>query len=745
MISLVAGRPRLSLDGDWRYRLEGDEPGESLGYPDPGLDTSSWGTMRLPTNWYLTQVGDFFGTIWFRRTFEVPAELRGQRLSLRFGAVDYLADVWLNGTYLGSHEGMFNPFEFDVTDVVDLEGENVVAVKDAAPRDPTEYVQVDFSDNPLSTPYRTHQAKAIEQIKGHMIDAMHRPGAQTSFRSDGNSGGIWDSVELLARPAISVDHVKVFTKIGVKKDWLGDKTDKPDGTALVSVDVTVHNTTRAVVQADLRLHVGPRTFDGPGVERTRRVALQPGRTTHKIVVTVPEARLWWTWDRGRPDLYTATVGVGNDAVEQSFGIKEVVHDEVTGQWYVNGERLFLRGMRYISSLWMSEANEAMWAEDLAKMLDMQINAIRIGSHVEKDGFYTMCDEMGFLVWQVFPLHYCVSDSDSLIERASDMIRDMGLMLCNHACIGMWSVFKEPEVYLLPDKPNNYHRLCPVLKETLGTVDPTRWIHLGDYREGVYNLMIGYCWDGDTHLDEIEFPPNIVEFGAGSIPVRETLETFIPPDKLWPPDWDTWEYHGGFYNLAFNFAKVEMKDTLEEFIDAYQAYEALVVKEQIEYLRQRKWRPIASMYLYYWSDPCPIMGSGLLDYYRRPYKVYDAMDAVYGPVLVSLERNTKPYVIGREKVYERGDSFAATVWVTNDHHHELEQARVSWKIVQVETGRTVTEHGLTATFAADSAEEADRIAWLIPASAAPGAYRVEMEIVSTEGELLSANATDVTVR
>ena len=62
---------------------------------------------------------------------------------------------------------------------------------------------------------------------------------------------------------------------------------------------------------------------------------------------------------------------------------------------------------------------------------------------------------------------------------------------------MWSVFKEPEVYLLPDKPNNYHRLCPILKETLGTVDPVRWIHLGDYREGVYNLMIGYCWDGDT--------------------------------------------------------------------------------------------------------------------------------------------------------------------------------------------------------------------------------------------------------
>lgn len=745
MISLHEGRRRHSLNGDWRYALEGDEPGEALGYPDPALDTSSWGTMRLPANWYLTEVGDFFGTVWFRRDFTVPAELHGLRLSLRFGAVDYYADVWLNGTYLGSHEGMFNPFEFEVTDVLDLDGTNVVVVKDGAPRDPTEYVQVDFSDNPLSAPYRTHQARAIEQIKGHMIDAMHRPGAQTSFRSDGNSGGIGDSVDLIARPSVYVDHVKVFTRIGVKKDWLGDKLDKPDGTALVAVDVTVHNTTGAVVETELRLGVAPRTFEGPGAERSRRVALQPGRTTHKIVVTIPEARLWWTWDRGRPDLYTATVGVGDDAIEQPFGIKEVVHDEATGQWFLNGERLFLRGMRYISSLWMSEANEAMWAEDLAQMLDMQINSIRIGSHVEKDGFYTMCDEMGFLVWQVFPLHYCVSDSDSLIERASDQIRDMGLMLCNHASIGMWSVFKEPEVYLLPDKPNNYHRLCPILKETLGTVDPTRWIHLGDYREGVYNLMIGYCWDGDTHLDELDLPPNIVEFGAGSIPVRETLETFIPADKLWPPDWDTWEYHGGFYNLAFNFAKVQMTDTLDEFIDAYQAYEALVVKEQIEYLRQRKYRPIAAMYLYYWSDPCPIMGSGLLDYYRRPYQVYDAMKNVYTQVLVSLERDVKPYIIGREKAYDRETTFTGTVWVTNDFPHAIDDARVSWRIEDLETGEVVLENGLTATLSEDSLLEGDRIRWTIPTSARPGAYRVAMEVLDADGEVLSTNSTKITVR
>ena len=745
MISLHQGRERRSLDGTWAYAIDPDASGEVLGWHERGLDTSSWREMQLPTNWYLTEVGDHFGTIWFRRSFRVPQELRDQRLFLRFGGVDYVADVWLNGDYLGSHEGMFAPFEFDVTDMVDPDGENVVVVKDAAPRDPTAYIEVGQPENPLSPPFKTHQAEAISQIKGHMIDAMHRPGSMTSFRSDGNTGGIWDSVELIARPTVHVEYVKVFTKIGVKKDWLGDKLDKADGTALVAVDVTVNNATDRAVRTQLRLKVEPRTFEGAPTARTRPVVVQPGRTTHKIVLTVPDARLWWTWDRGTPDLYTATVGVGDDALEQPFGIKEVVHDDATGQWFLNGERIYLRGMRYISSQWMSEARAEDWADDLSQMRDMEINAIRIGSHVEKDGFYTMCDELGFLVWQVFPLHYCVSDSDDLIERASDMIRDMGMMLCNHASIGMWSVFKEPEVYLLPDKPNNYHRLCPILKETLGTVDPTRWIHLGDYREGVYNLMIGYCWDGDTHMDEVDLPPNIVEIGAGSIPVRESLERFIPADKLWPPDWDTWEYNGFFYNLSFGFAKVEMQDTLEEFIDAYQTYEALVVKEQIEYLRQRKYRPIASTFHYYWRDPCPIMGSGLLDYYRRKYQVYDAFAAVYGRVLVSLERDEKPYIIARPKIHDRGSTFSARVWVTSDLTEPIEGAQVSWRITRDGSGDVLAKHDLTSDVAPDGAEVVDEITWTIPSDTEPGQHRIEMELVARDGRVLSSNHTDIVVR
>lgn len=746
MISLHEGRMKHSLNGIWKYRAEENEPGEHLGYYKKDADFSDWKEMRIPNNWYLTELGDFFGNVWFQTGFRVPEAFRGKKLFLRFGAVDYYADVWLNGQYLGFHEGMFNPFEFEITDLVDWQGENVLVVKDGAPRPDTDYIQADFSASPLSPPYKKHQARAINLIKGHMIDAMHKPGAMTSFRGDGNTGGIWGDVELIARPEVYVDYVKIYSKIGIKKDWLGDQLDKPDGTALVAADITVRNTTGKTIRTDLKMTIVPCNFEEDlELTRTREVVLQPGSNTFKLVLTVPNARLWWTWDLGYPSLYTAVVSVMDDTVKQNFGIKEVVHDEETGHWYLNGRKVFLRGMRYITSQWLSQGNREMWLKDLNRMKEMEINSIRIGSHVEPDGFYTLCDEMGFLVWQVFPLHYCVSDSDDFIERASEMIRDMGYMLCNHACIGMWSVFKEPEIYLLPDKPNNYHRLCQILKETLGTVDPVRWIHLGDYREGVQNLMIGCCADGDTDLSKKKIEPNIVEFGAQSIPVLESLKSFIPEDKLWPPHWDTWEYYGFFYDLAFGFAKIQMTDTLEEFIENYQSYEALVVKEQVEFLRQRKYRPVGSMYLYYWRDPCPIMGSGLFDYYGRAYKVYESLKQVYSRVLISLERKATPYIIGREKFYDRPSTFAATVWVTNDYPHPIENASISWRIVERGAGRVVMENRFAARLAEDSVKDVDHIVWPIPADAPTGAYRIEMQVTDESGKPLSVNFTDITVR
>lgn len=741
MIMIHEGRKAIDLSGTWKYRYETEKTGgistEDF-YAGERNAEDGWKEIAVPNNWYLTEIGDYFGTIWFQCEFETPEFTKEEHVWLRFGAVDYTADVWLNDIYLGCHEGIFNPFEFDITNFLKKEGSNRLFVRDSAPRDETEYINSGLDKNtPLSEPYQRHQAKAITQVKGHMIDAMHRPGAMTSFRQDGNSAGIWDKVELIIRPEKFIEYCKISTRLVQKKDWLGDGQDKDTGSAMVSLDITLNNMTSATVTGCLRGDIIPDNFEGGVASRSsRNVVIPPGRSTVKMVITVEEAKLWWTWDHGYPHLYNLVLGWQEDTVKIRFGIKEIVQDDA-GQWYLNNKRIFLRGMRYISSLWMSEAGEEMWKPDFEKMIRMNINSIRIGSHMEKDGLYSLCDELGLLMWQVFPLHYCVSDDDDMISRASDMIRDMGMMLTNHACMGMWSVYKEPEIYQLPDKPNNYFRLCQVLKETLKTVDPVRWVHLGDYREGVMNIMIGCCSDGDTDVDDLIIPPNIVEFGSQSIPCLETLRTFIPEDKLWPPHWDTWEYWGLFYSNTFEFAKVELGNSLEEFIENTQEYEAVSVKEQIEFLRMKKYDPVSSMYLYYWSDACPMIGSGLLDYYRRPYKVYDYMQKVYTPVLVCAQPCIHPYKLGREKIFHVGMSYTARVWAINDNYESIPDVLLQWKVTDCETDEILCRNSFRLELLADSAEIPDHIVLPLSEELSGHRCRVDMKI-SSGNEILSEN-------
>lgn len=735
----------MDLSGPWRYFIDKDEAGEAKRYFEKEYDHSDWKEISVPNNWYLTEIGDYFGVIWHKTEFDAPDSMSGRRNYLRFNGVDYYASVWLNGVYVGFHEGGFTPFELDVTAALNCGARNVLVVKVDAPRDPTEYIHVDdhpTTRTPLSKDYQYHQAKEITLVKGHMIDAMHRPGAMTKFRQDGNSGGIWDTVELISREQIFVKSARSFSKIELKKDWLGDQTDKPTGRALVTVDVTIENHSGKAADTELAITVTPFNFEGNDhFQEKRPVCLLPGVNTYKMTVTVAEAKLWWTWDRGKPNLYTVTVSADVfDEYSLNIGIKEVVHDDATEHWYLNGERLFLRGMRYISSLWMSEVTEELVRSDFDKMLDMEINSIRIGSHMEKDFVYRLCDEMGFLLWQVFPLHYCVSDSDDFISRASDMIRDVGMMLNNHACLGMWSVFKEPEIYGLPDKPNNYHRLCEVLKETLGTIDPTRWIHQGDYREGAQNLMIGCCQDANTDLHRAVIKSQVVEFGAASVPCEETLRQFIPEKDLWPPNWDVWEYWGLFYALTFTNAGLSTGNSLQEFIRITQDYEAKVVKEQIEFLRQHKYQPVASMYLYYWSDACACIGSGLLDYYRRKYKVYDAMKAVYTPVLVSFEWTADPYVIGKDKIYKSGESFTGSIWVVNDNNHEIKDARVSWSVTAADGAKELHSDAMTVTLLEDSATVVRQLIWNVPVGT-KGDMLLNMKVEGADGKVLSENYFD----
>jgi beta-galactosidase/beta-glucuronidase len=142
-----AVRPHWSnLNGTWEFRFDPKDEGLAAGWEKPGADKFD-GTITVPYPWESELSGvhkpETHGVAWYRREFTVPAEFpKDERVWLRFGAVDWRADVWVNGTHVAEHVGGYTPFEADITEALKAsEGKPaVVTVRVFDPTDPSQPV-----------------------------------------------------------------------------------------------------------------------------------------------------------------------------------------------------------------------------------------------------------------------------------------------------------------------------------------------------------------------------------------------------------------------------------------------------------------------------------------------------------------------------------------------------------------------------------------------------------------------------
>jgi beta-galactosidase len=136
-------RPRLELNSGWRFQAAdlneemtfaprrqslGGLVREAAGREKAGYADGSWSAATVPGSVNPPPRGHPIDG-WYRTTFEVPSDWSGSAVSLKFGSVNYLADMWLNGTYLGYHEGGWTPFAFDVGKSLVPGATNTLAVR----------------------------------------------------------------------------------------------------------------------------------------------------------------------------------------------------------------------------------------------------------------------------------------------------------------------------------------------------------------------------------------------------------------------------------------------------------------------------------------------------------------------------------------------------------------------------------------------------------------------------------------
>ena len=163
-------RPVINLKGNWKkQRFHGDDEitlakRDKTGYEDlireadgrfrSDYNDTMWENKYLPSvenkmNEYQKRPEYYEDGVWYRRSFNVPENLKGQRAIIKFHSVNYVADVWINGSYAGYHEGGYTPFAFDITPFVRFGEKNIIAVRVDNPawgkrKDIVPFIKVDW-------------------------------------------------------------------------------------------------------------------------------------------------------------------------------------------------------------------------------------------------------------------------------------------------------------------------------------------------------------------------------------------------------------------------------------------------------------------------------------------------------------------------------------------------------------------------------------------------------------------------
>ena len=215
--NLYAANPVTLLDGSWLLVTDPNNVGrEQKWYTRPSPEAKP---ARVP-GIFQEVFPAYHGVVWYWREFTPPAHPYAQgRYLLCFGAVDYLAEVWVNGVSIGGHEGSETPFVLDATDAVKPQTSNLLAVRVLKPGD---------------TP-----------IDGYVLKEIpHRNERWLTTRRAAVSiiGGIVESVELLLTPAVRVEDLYV------RPDWK---------TGNIRLQANIRNATTNRTRAHLQFSVAP--------------------------------------------------------------------------------------------------------------------------------------------------------------------------------------------------------------------------------------------------------------------------------------------------------------------------------------------------------------------------------------------------------------------------------------------------------------------------------------------------------
>ncbi len=450
--------------------------------------------------------------LWYSREFTVPSSWKGKNILLHFGAIDWQADVWVNGVKMGQHRGGYTPFSFDITPVL-AKGKNQITVKVWDPSD------------------EGYQPRG-KQVK-HPDGIWYTP-----------VSGIWQTVWMEPVSANHITRLKTTPDIDKKILTVEAHTATANPSAVVSVVVS---------------------------EGVKVVATGNAMQGQPVQLAIENARLW---SPENPFLYDMKVTltdngkvideVNSYAAMRKYSIRQGA-DGIT-RLQLNNRNVFHFGPLdqgwWPDGLYTAPTDEAL-VYDIKKVKDFGYNMIRKHVKVEPARWYTHCDKLGVIVWQDMPngdrgpewqsrqyfkgvemVHS--AESEANYRREWKEIIDL---LYSNPCVGVWVPFNEcwgqfktpdiaawtkaydPSRLVNPASGGNHYTCGDILDlhnypdPDLYLYDPMRATVLGEYG-GIGLVMKDHLWMPDRNWGYVKFN-NPEEVTTEYIKYAEHLLQLIP--------------------------------------------------------------------------------------------------------------------------------------------------------------------------------------------------------------------------
>lgn len=514
-MSMFAQRQDILLNNDWYFRFshqvqKGTEVRVDLPHTWNAQDALS-GKID-----YKRGIGNYEKNLFIR------PEWKGKRLFIRFEGVNNIADVFINRRHIGEHRGGYGAFIFEITGKVEYGKENSILVR---------------------------------VNNGEQLDIMPLVGDFNFY------GGIYRDVHLLITDETCISPLD-YASPGVR--LIQDSVSHRYAKVRAIVDLSNGSSGNQEVELNVRLLDGQRVVK----EGTKNVNLSGNEVMQQeLTFEIDQPHLW----NGRQDpfLYQAEVtlfrnGQMVDRVTQPLGLRFYRIDPDKG-FFLNGKHLPLQGVCRHQD--RSEVGNALrpqhHEEDVALMLEMGVNAVRLAHYPQATYFYDLMDKNGIIVWAEIPFvgpggynDKGFVDLPAFRANGKEQLKELIRQHYNHLSICVWGLFNE--LTELGDNPVEYIKELNVLAHQEDTTRPTTSAsnQMGDLNfitdAIAWNRYDGWYggtpadlgkWLDRMHKDHPEICIAISEYGAGAsiYHQQDSLVKTVPTSWWHPENWQTY-YH-----------------------------------------------------------------------------------------------------------------------------------------------------------------------------------------------------------